>query len=109
MNYLALDLDKLSEKQLSIMSEYGIMKILTNIYDAVEDIETEIYIENNQAEIEEFSEEYTEDEIKEAINKMARSEIEYIQENMSYNSIADYLFSYDRQKWHVDENKQEGK
>ena len=76
MSYLALDLELLSEKQLDILTEYGIMKTLINIYDAVEDIETKIYIENNQAEIEEFSEEYTVDEIIEAINKMARSEIE---------------------------------
>ena len=32
MNYIALDLDRLSEKQLSIMSEYGIEKTFTNIY-----------------------------------------------------------------------------
>lgn len=65
MNYIALDLDKLSEKQLSIMSEYGIEKTFTNIYRARVLNECKYYIE--EIVFDNLNEDYT--EVLEKINK----------------------------------------
>ena len=65
MNYIALDLELLSEKQLDILTEYGISKIFTDIYRARILNECKYYIE--EIVLDNPNEDYT--EVLEKINK----------------------------------------